>query len=147
MIYRLLYISTASKQMSASELGDILDTARQRNQVMGLSGLLVFTGEHFMQLLEGERHAVETVFASICLDNRHNGVVKLVAEPAQARACPDWAMALQTPQGAQITPEQAFVANDDAIREALPDTMPGDLRLLFQSFRSVMADRSSAKAS
>lgn len=147
MIYRLLYISTASKRMSASQLSAILDTARQRNQATGLTGLLVFTGEHFMQLLEGDRKAVEAVFASICLDDRHNGVVKLVAEPAETRACPSWSMALQTPKGAQITPDQAFVANDEAVLDALPDTMPGDLRLLFQSFRSVMADRPSAKAS
>lgn len=144
MIYRLLYVSTAANTLSAPELEAILETAQTRNAALGLTGLLVFTGRHFMQLLEGERDAVEAVFAAICADDRHSSVAKLIAEPAPHRACPEWAMALQTPEGAEVTPEQAFVANDATIRESLPDTMPGDLRLLFQSFNSVMVPRAAS---
>ncbi|MCR9129067.1 MAG: BLUF domain-containing protein [Alphaproteobacteria bacterium] len=144
MIYRLLYVSTAANTLSAPELEAILETAKTRNAALGLTGLLVFTGRHFMQLLEGERDAVEAVFAAICADDRHSSVAKLIAEPAPDRACPEWAMALQTPEGAEVTPEQAFVANDATIRESLPDTMPGDLRLLFQSFNSVMVPRAAS---
>lgn len=144
MIHRLLYVSTAADALTAPELEAILRTAQARNAALGLTGLLVFTGRHFMQLLEGEPDAVEAVFAAICADERHHDVAKLIAEPAQDRAFPDWSMALQTPEGAEVAPEQAFVVDDATIRESLPMTMPGDLQLLFRSFNSVMEPRAAS---
>jgi hypothetical protein len=141
MLHRLLYISTATRPMSEADLKGLVAAAEKRNAALGVTGLLIFTGVHFMQLLEGEREAVENLFASICSDPRHAQIARLVAEPTSCRACPEWAMALRKPQTGQADPRSVFEADDDAIRRALPPGMPGDLRLLFQSFNSVMEQR------
>lgn len=138
MLHRLLYVSTATRPMTVEDLNGLVSAAETRNAALGVTGLLIFTGQHFMQLLEGERDVVENLFASICSDPRHRNIANLVAEPATRRACPDWAMALRTPENGQANPRSIFEADATAIDRALPPDMPGDLRLLFQSFNSVM---------
>lgn len=143
MLHRLLYVSTATRPLTAADLNGLVASAEARNARLGVTGLLIYTGKHFMQLLEGERDTVENLFASICSDPRHTHVARLIAEPARARACPDWAMALRTPKQGETDPRLIFEADDDAVRRALPKDMPGDLRLLFQSFNSVMVETAS----
>ena len=144
MLYRLLYISTATDQIDHQELEVILDGAQTRNAALGVTGLLVFTGSHFMQLLEGEQDAVERVFASISKDPRHHSLAKIICEPSLSRACPDWSMMLERPIKGETSAHEVFVPSDRTIAERLPKTMPADLRLLFESFRSVMGRQNVA---
>ncbi|MCP2680062.1 BLUF domain-containing protein [Maricaulaceae bacterium NA33B04] len=137
MLHRLLYVSTADPDMRNDVLEHLLDTAERRNAALNITGLLVFTGTHFMQLLEGPKDAVEAVFDMICQDRRHSAIARLIAEPVQERSCPDWSMALRVVEAANDGPNQIFTVDDQALESFLPDAMAPDLRVLFQSFNTM----------
>lgn len=137
MIYRLLYVSTAEARLTAEDLDAILGAAQINNAANGLTGLLVFTGTQFMQLLEGPRDAVEAVFAAICNDPRHDAVARLIAEPAPERSCPDWAMALRVIEAPEDGAKAIFQVDDETLKAFLPERMAPDLKILFQSFNTM----------
>lgn len=137
MIYRLLYVSTADARLTAEGLDAILHAAQINNAANGLTGLLVYTGSQFMQLLEGSKDAVEAVFAAICSDPRHHSVARLIAEPAQERSCPNWAMALRVVEPPEVGPQAVFEVDDETLMAFLPAGMAPDLKILFQSFNTM----------
>ena len=137
MFHRLLYVSTADPEMKPSTLERIIAIAQERNASLNITGLLVYTGTHFMQLLEGPKDAVEAVFDMICQDDRHSAIARLIAEPVEERSCPDWSMALQVIDAANDGPGHVFTVSNEALAGFLPDNMAADLRVLFQSFNTM----------
>lgn len=92
-VYHLVYVSTASKTMRTSQLDDLLAVARQPNALVGITGLLVYGGGNFMQLLEGSRSEVEKIYRRIEADPRHFDVTTILSVDSPERWCADWAMA------------------------------------------------------
>lgn len=133
---RLVYVSTADPEIAESDLDAILATARSRNGACGLTGLLVFNGFNFMQCLEGPADALEAVFASICADRRHSGVVRvLYDEVCEARVFPDWEMAYArtgSGRGGGV-----FALTTEALRTYLPEDLSPELHMLFVSFNTM----------
>ncbi|WP_340264256.1 BLUF domain-containing protein [Sphingobium mellinum] len=62
-----------------------------------MTGLLLFNGKRFLQVLEGPREAVERVYDRVCADGRHCAVVKLRETAIAEREFGNWAMAYDTP--------------------------------------------------
>ena len=91
-MYRLLYISTARAPITAEMLETILRASRRNNAAAGITGLLVAGGTRFLQVLEGDRAAVQATYARICADPRHFATVVLEEAPITARTFPQWAM-------------------------------------------------------
>src|SRR6476620_3348194 len=71
-LHRLLYASKAHVDPSGKSLRDIVDTATSRNAALGVTGVLCFSGDHFLQLLEGPVIALEKLMTSIRGDDRHS---------------------------------------------------------------------------
>ncbi|MBV5258536.1 BLUF domain-containing protein [Synechococcus moorigangaii CMS01] len=136
-ISRLVYISTAHPDLMLADLDSILETARTRNAAENITGLLVFNGFNFMQLLEGPAESVERIFASICNDGRHTGVVRVMSGETDARVFGDWAMAYaRTGSGSGAG---AFALTTDALKAYLPEELPTDLHMLLVSFNTMSA--------
>lgn len=91
-LYRLVYVSTARLGLTEAEVEDILNASQSNNEERYISGYLVHNGQSFMQLLEGPRAEVDEIFRRIRTDNRHSGVVRIVAEWCRGRAFPNWPM-------------------------------------------------------
>ncbi len=94
-MFHVIYVSKPTKPFSQSELVDLLDVARNRNHRLLLTGLLLYSGESFMQVLEGKESAVQEVFSSIQKDSRHTDIVTLRLEAKANRHFPDWRMGFQ----------------------------------------------------
>lgn len=75
--YELLYISELSPDTSPATIGEVLVQTRKNNKSNGITGLLLFDGEHFVQVLEGERANVTALMQRIERDERHFGVTRL----------------------------------------------------------------------
>jgi hypothetical protein len=73
-MHQIVYTSTATESFSTADLKRLLLGARKRNTTLGVSGMLVFHGGAFLQALEGERRAVNEIFASIQSDRRHSDI-------------------------------------------------------------------------
>ena len=68
---QLAYISCASKHMSTEQLFEMLLECRLNNRRNHLTGLLLFCGESFLQILEGPEENVGSIYKKICMDTRH----------------------------------------------------------------------------
>ena len=94
MFYELVYNSVAvPADLAEAELDKILASARARNLEMGITGLLLFHRGEFVQLLEGKRAEVETVFHDVIVkDRRHRAVAVCWDQPISHRNFKDWSM-------------------------------------------------------
>ena len=91
-MYRIMYMSSASRFIPDLELEDILETARKNNKEKNLTGLLIIKGATFLQCLEGEKDDVEEVYKKICKDDRHKDIIELTEEDISNRLFPNWEM-------------------------------------------------------
>ena len=89
---RLLYISTARRELHEAELTALLNQSRRDNAAVGVTGALIVGGRRFLQVLEGDEFRVEATFARIQRDPRHFATVILSRTPASGRLFGDWAM-------------------------------------------------------
>jgi hypothetical protein len=94
-LFRLAYISAASKPFSKAELRSLLKQASERNAEAGVTGMLLNKEGRFMQILEGSKAAVKTTFGRISKDPRHHGIIVILKESANERDFPGWPMAFQ----------------------------------------------------
>ena len=91
-LIRLVYVSEAAGPVSQVDLAALLKQSQRNNAARGLSGLLLFAGGHFMQVLEGPAGAVTERLDVIAADPRHRRVHRLLCEVATARLFGRWTM-------------------------------------------------------
>ncbi len=92
MLVRCLYASRARKPVSGSLFEEILEKSRHNNPKKGITGLLCFTRDVFVQVLEGGRDEVCELFNAIVRDERHQDVRLLVYEEIAERHFAGWTM-------------------------------------------------------
>ncbi|OQW48744.1 MAG: hypothetical protein A4S16_06335 [Proteobacteria bacterium SG_bin6] len=93
---QLCYISTARPSVDAAAIEAILRTARTHNAAAQVTGLLLYNGRRFLQVLEGPDHAVRSIYDRIATDPRHFAMVQLSERTIDAREFAAWDMAYQT---------------------------------------------------
>ncbi len=91
---RLIYYSSASPHLQDSDVDAILDEAVARNGRFGITGLLAYDSFHFMQILEGEDEAVNSLYLGIAADRRHYDVRLILYQQIEERRFDEWSMAL-----------------------------------------------------
>lgn len=94
-LFRLAYISTASKRFDSSELRAMLMESNARNKAAGITGMLLYKDGQFMQVLEGTADAVTETFSRINRDPRHHNIIVLLQGAVQERRFPGWSMAFR----------------------------------------------------
>jgi len=107
-LIQLVYISRATRLMSADDLLDLLEVSRTRNSEAGITGLLVYYGETFMQLLEGDGAPVGALYDVICRDPRNTQNHVLYESKIQVREFADWSMAFVPPDELDTRKIEAF---------------------------------------
>lgn len=90
-LHRLIYCSRAVSP-SRVDLEDILAACARNNPAAHVTGMLLFTGDCFMQVLEGGRGPVSRCFQRIAADARHCDVEVVHAGPADFRLFERWSM-------------------------------------------------------
>jgi hypothetical protein len=91
-LYGLVYVSSATRWLTPAELHHLVEHARGRNAVEGITGVLLYSYGNFMQYLEGPLDGLDRVYAAIRADSRHSGIIELLREPVPAREFDDWTM-------------------------------------------------------
>ena len=88
-----LYTSRLATGINSSSVGTIIKQARALNAATGITGVLGFDGENFVQYVEGPPIAVHKLLASITSDKRHSELnIKAQGENISIRKFPDWQM-------------------------------------------------------
>ena len=92
MLVRCLYASRASTPITPVMLDAICDTSRRNNPPQGITGLLCVSEDVFIQVLEGGRDEVCTLYNIIIGDKRHQGVRLLAYDEISERQFGAWTM-------------------------------------------------------
>ena len=116
------YTSLARLDLQSSDLDDIHRTAREVNALEGITGLLVFNGTHFLQIIEGAESAIDDLVERLRRDSRHTGLEIRDRRKIDSRSFPDWAMEL-------VRVNSAYFQARDTIADRLPDTVPEPIRI------------------
>jgi hypothetical protein len=95
MIFQLCYISVATREWQRQDLVDLLTVSRRKNAELGITGLLLCSGERFIQLLEGDEEQVRRLYDLVRRDERHLDVTLVFEAQVAERQCPAWSMGFQ----------------------------------------------------
>ncbi len=128
-IRQLVYISAATVPFDDDDLRDLLNKARANNDQQNISGMLVYHDGAFIQVLEGEGHAVDTLYEKIDLDKRHVNTTVLLRNDVSERTFEAWSMGYLPSKSLSDIPDgfHAFLKSgfkhshdtDNAVRSAL----------------------------
>ena len=118
-LFSLTYSSTAVVPFGDDELARLLESSRVANVGTDLSGLLLYRGGRFLQVLEGPESAVRDAIDRIRRDPRHRDVRILVSEPVEERRFPDWTMGYEPIGTSASVPPAGF-------RDSFDDLDSGD---------------------
>jgi hypothetical protein len=127
----LIYVSRVGSRFDLTSLDALAEDAKARNAEAGVTGLLLFNGRHFMQLLEGEPMAVRATMSRIAQDARHHDLVIIREDQRRERECPQWGLRACTSPLTGAGAATEFAAT-------LPLTMQPDTRVLMTSFASAL---------
>jgi hypothetical protein len=102
LLYHMVYQSHATAPFRQHELEQLLMQSRTSNTRNGITGLLLYSDGHILQVLEGQQAVVKRLFDRIEQDQRHYQVIKLADGPIQARNFSHWSMAFKTVNPANL---------------------------------------------
>jgi hypothetical protein len=115
-INQLVYVSQASRKMSAEDLRAIHAAARENNAVTEVTGSLFYNGGWFLQVLEGPAATLSALYSKIERDPRHKNSRVLYNEPARFRTFPRWNMNMTNLEDRQADKYDELVEVIDAAR-------------------------------
>lgn len=123
---RIIYASYATQNITEDTLYKILLKAHDRNEMMGITGLLLYRGREFMQLLEGPAGSVSELYQRIRKDPLHSHVTTLLDEQTDERLFGDWRMGvaevtdatLRSHPSFSVFMESGFVGSGECLKDA-----------------------------
>jgi hypothetical protein len=92
MLVRLLYASRAAEPVTPDLIDSILRSSHAHNPALGITGVLCYGGDVYMQVLEGGRSAVNNLYNTIVRDSRHREVMLLKYTEIAERRFAGWTM-------------------------------------------------------
>lgn len=119
----LTYTSLARLDLEASDIEAIHHTALELNALDGITGLLIFNGTHFLQIIEGAPNAIDDLVERLRRDPRHSGLEIRDVRPVGDRSFPDWTMELVKVSG-------SYFEAKDSIANRLPNSLAPSVREL-----------------
>lgn len=102
-LYRLVYTSSRSSSCDQACIDQILDASRKNNPNDDITGMLLYTEDRFIQILEGPLERIMSTYNRISKDNRHGGSVIRYCEPTEERHFHDWHMGTKSLEGVDYT--------------------------------------------
>jgi hypothetical protein len=92
-MYQLVYKSISREHFDVNDLVRILEKAHAFNYRFDLTGVLLFNGTEFLQLLEGPEEHVKMLYESIILPDAKHHSCELILEVRDGqRVFPQWKM-------------------------------------------------------
>jgi hypothetical protein len=91
-MYRLIYKSRSKAPIDWSLVDAIIGSSDKNNPVQDITGVLLATRTHFLQVIEGSFESVNTLFDTIARDPRHDSLQLVSFASVERRAYGNWAM-------------------------------------------------------
>lgn len=122
---RLLYISQASTCATDEQIQVILKKSRHNNEALDITGLLIYGGLTFAQVLEGPEANVLRLYVKIMDDSSHHGCKLVHITPTKVRLFEHWFMGIidATPLELQHLDQIRVRRNETVPSEAFTNLM------------------------
>jgi hypothetical protein len=91
-LHSSVYVSRAVTPASGARLREWSKAFVEKNAALDITGVLLTMGDHFVQMLEGDRDDVLQLLETIQRDPRHTDFRVIDLRPAAERAFAQWAM-------------------------------------------------------
>lgn len=88
--------------MTTGDLEALLVSARDLNRKNSITGVLLCSGNQFLQCFEGPTDAVQETYDRICRSRQHKGVVVYMDFAVPSRTFEDWAMGCSMPTESEL---------------------------------------------
>jgi len=92
VLRRLAWSSIPSPSFSATGLDEIVASARRNNERHHVSGMMLFTGAHFLGVLEGAEWDLANLWQKLGRDDRHRDLRRIGDVLCGDRWFPKWMM-------------------------------------------------------
>lgn len=132
----LLYVSAACRRFAAPELSQLLSHAREKNSLLGVTGLLLYKDGLFLQVLEGAPEPVRRLYSKIAADPRHRACSVVQESAVPRRQFAEWSMGfrnLDDPAVRRMPGYSPFMENPRLFTEVKDD--PGGCWAILSLFR------------
>ena len=107
-VLTMTYVSSATRLLSVQQLVELIDQIRPKNERLGVTGLLLYSGGNVIQTLEGTAAAVESVFGALEVDPRHADVRVVERRHVAERAFSTWSMGFRNVSDREIADRETF---------------------------------------
>lgn len=97
ILVSLTYASRMNPDVSPADCHAILEQARENNRLAGITGMLTFNREYFLQTLEGPRAHVNALLTKLIADRRHHDLQVIECREIKARSWARWSMHYASP--------------------------------------------------
>jgi hypothetical protein len=128
----LTYTSRARLDLADEDLNAIHNTARHLNALDGVTGLLLFDGTRFLQIIEGAEEAIDNLVARLRKDSRHSAFEVRDERFVDRRSFADWSMEL-------LRVSAGYKAARDEVATILPPEVAPAVRRLILAMSGRMA--------
>jgi hypothetical protein len=91
-MYRLIYKSRANQRINWELVNELIAGSEESNRDAGITGVLLATETHFLQVLEGSFDDVNDLFMHIVRDPRHEKIQLIAFDCVESRLFGGWAM-------------------------------------------------------
>ena len=119
-----------------SDVESIVQTSRNRNREVGITGVMFLHESRFLQFLEGEELQLRSLLLRIENDPRHSNLQYLLESPVERREFPSWNMdCFQLPEGESLELEYLI-----QIRDAYRANFSVRSKTFVEMFRSFIED-------
>ena len=136
MEHCIVYFSNWAGPFQEAELITILEKYRQTNAVEGITSVTFYVRGHIIQVLEGQKAAVDRLYGRIEKDRHHTNVTTILSRPISSRLFTGTALGYDTISSAQLEEIKAIVNLDDVAEETTPTTDSIILKMIKTFYQS-----------
>ncbi len=97
ILVSMTYASRANPDVSAQDFNEILQQAQRNNAAHGITGMLVFNKNYFLQTIEGPRAQINRLLYGLVADQRHHDLQLIETHELKHREWANWSMNYASP--------------------------------------------------
>lgn len=94
-LYQMVYRSDAQDGFDPAEINNILEASNRNNVTKNITGMLFYKKGIFLQVLEGKKSDVLSLYEKILKDPRHKNSKVYWDSNVSERSFPSWSMAFK----------------------------------------------------
>lgn len=147
MTYKAVaYTSKAASALTTEELDHLLVDARARNQIAGVTGILLYDGNRFFQYFEGPVDGVERIYTRIRASTMHHELEELHNYPVEFPYFTQWTMGCKDVEGSVLQKicTQQWIREADHLQQIDGELESPALRDLVDFWSELQADQTTS---